>query len=188
MARPREFDVEQALDAAIAVFRDHGYEGASAQMLTDAMGIGRQSLYTAFGDKWQLYCAAVRRFTEAERKAHLEALRSGVRAVDGVAAMLERVVDDAIRPCLGVNSICEFGRSRPGLTKIHEAEGRGLRAAMAERIREGQHENDIAANLDPEIAAQFLLASIAGIRIAARGGADRKTLDGVREIALRSLH
>src|SRR6266446_1508638 len=62
MARPREFDAELALDAAISVFREHGYEGSSAQMLVDTMGIGRQSLYAAFGDKWQLYRSAVGRY------------------------------------------------------------------------------------------------------------------------------
>jgi Bacterial regulatory proteins, tetR family len=61
MARPREFDTDLALDGAVAVFREHGFEGTSAQMLVDAMGIGRQSLYAAFGDKWQLCCSAARR-------------------------------------------------------------------------------------------------------------------------------
>ena len=93
MARPREFDAEQALDAAIWVFREHGYEGSSAQMLVDAMGIGRQSLYAAFGDKWQLYCSAARRYGMGECAAHFDALRSGARAIDGIHAMLRRVVN-----------------------------------------------------------------------------------------------
>ena len=61
MARPREFDTDSALDGAIAVFREHGFEGTSAQMLVDAMGIGRQSLYTAFGDK----CSSIARPRDA---------------------------------------------------------------------------------------------------------------------------
>src|SRR5579872_3947904 len=105
MARPREFDSDAALDGAIDVFREYGFEGSSAQMLVDAMGIGRQSLYAAFGDKWQLYCAAVRRYGLGECTAHFEALRSGARAIDGIDAMLRRVVETADRPCLGVGSI-----------------------------------------------------------------------------------
>src|SRR5258706_13746507 len=102
MARTREFDADVALDAAIGVFREHGFEGSSAQMLVDAMGIGRQSLYDTFGDKWQLYRSAVRRYGMSECAAHLEALRSGVRAIDGINAMLRRVVETADQPCLGV--------------------------------------------------------------------------------------
>jgi AcrR family transcriptional regulator len=119
-----EFDTDAALDGAIAVFSEHGYEGSSAQMLVDAMGIGRQSLYAAFGDKWQLYCAAVRRYGMGECAAHFEALRSGARAIDGIGAMLRRVVETAATPCLGVGSTCEFGASRPDLVDIHAALGR----------------------------------------------------------------
>src|SRR4029079_4493444 len=118
MARTRQFDADAALDAAIGVFREHGFEGSSAQMLVDAMGIGRQSLYATFGDKWQLYRSAVRRYGMGECAAHLDALRSGPRAVDGIDAMLRRVVKTADQPCLGVGSIYEFGSSRHDLTEI----------------------------------------------------------------------
>jgi AcrR family transcriptional regulator len=187
MARPRKFEIEQAVDAAIAVFRQYGFEGTSAQMLTDAMGIGRQSLYAAFGDKWRLYLAAVRRYAETERRAHLEALRSYLRAADGVAAMLNRVVEDAVRPCLGVSSICEFGRSRSDLADLHDAAARSLLAALIDRLHDGQHEGNVAADLDADVAARFLIASIAGIRIAARSGADRAVLASLAAMAMRSL-
>src|SRR5260370_10882735 len=107
MARPREFDTDSALDGAIAMFREHGFEGSSAQMLVDAMGIGRQSLYAAFGDKWQLYCSAVRRYVMGECAAHFEALRSGVRGIDGIDAMLRREGETADQPCLCAGSICD---------------------------------------------------------------------------------
>src|SRR6516225_6494104 len=110
MARPKEFDQDEALDAAIGVFREHGFEGTSTPMLVDAMGIGRQSIYDTFGDKWQLYCVAVRRYATAEVAEHLAALRGPARAIDGISAMIDRVVREAHKACLGVGSICEFGR------------------------------------------------------------------------------
>ena len=187
MARPKEFDREQALDAAIGVFREHGFEGTSAGMLTGAMRIGRQSLYDTFGDKWQLYCAAVRRYADAEGRAHLAALRGGARAIDGVAAMIGRVVAEARVPCLGVGSICEFGRARPDLTEIHDAAGRMLQAAFIDRLREAQAAGDVAGDLDLEEASTFLLANIAGLRIAARGGASDGKLKALGRLALRAL-
>ncbi len=82
-------------------------------MLVEAMGIGRQSLYNTFGDKWRLYQAALQRYNILEGHAHVAALRTPTRAVDGLRAMMERVVDEARKPCLGVGAICEFGNSKP---------------------------------------------------------------------------
>jgi TetR/AcrR family transcriptional repressor of nem operon len=187
MARPREFDADTALDGAIGVFREHGFEGASAEMLVKAMGIGRQSLYDTFGDKWQLYRSAVRRYGMGECSAHFEALRSGVRAIDGIDAMLRRVVETANQPCLGVGSICEFGVSRPDLAEVHASLAKTLRDAIAARVRDAQRDGDVASNLDPEAASEFLIANIAGIRVAGRGGANRAALTGLADIALKAL-
>lgn len=187
MARPREFDTDAALDSAIGVFRDHGFEGTSAQMLVDAMGIGRQSLYDSFGDKWQLYRAAVRRYGEAERASHFEALRREPRAIDGIEAMLRRVVDTANQPCLGTGSICEFGTSRQDLTEQRLPLAHALQTAISARVREAQTEGDVAPNLDPGAIADFLLASFTGIRLAARGGAGPAALTSLADMTLRAL-
>ena len=187
MARPREFDADTALDGAIGVFREHGFEGASAEMLVNAMVIGRQSLYDTFGDKWQLYRSAVRRYGMGECSAHFEALRSGVRAIDGIDAMLRRVVETANQPCLGVGSICEFGVSRPDLAEVHAPLAKTLRDAIAARVRDAQRDGDVASNLEPGAASEFLIANIAGIRVAGRGGASRAALTGLADMALKAL-
>ena len=187
MTRPKTFDVDFALDCAIAVFREHGFEGTSAQMLVDAMGIRRQSLYDTFGDKWLLYQKALQRYANAEGHAHRQALGSGERAIDGIRAMIDRVVREATTPCLGVGSIAEFGCSRPELAKINAAVGHSLRAAMIDKIRFSQADGDIAGTLDPDDVATFLIASFAGIRLTARGGAEPKALESLGRMALRSL-
>ncbi|EPX56428.1 Transcriptional regulator, TetR family [Cystobacter fuscus DSM 2262] len=187
MARPKAFDTEEALDAAIGVFREHGFEGTSADMLVKAMGIGRQSLYDTFGDKWGVYCAAVRRYAAQEGEAHAAALRSRPRAIEGLRAMVERLVKDAGQACLGVGSICEFGRARADLAKIHDAAERALHGMIVERVRAAQADGDVGVDLKPEEAAGFLLASFAAIRIAARGGAKADQLRGLGRLALRAL-
>jgi TetR/AcrR family transcriptional repressor of nem operon len=187
MARPKEFVEEQALDAAIGVFREHGFEGTSAEMLVRALRIGRQSLYDTFGDKWQLYLSSVRRYVGAETRAHVLALRSGPHAIDGIRAMIDRVVADAAESCLGIHSICEFGRGRPDLADIHDAAAREIATAVIARVREAQQEGGIASELDPKDAARFLSASFAGIRIAARGGAAARELRALGHLAMRAL-
>lgn len=187
MARPREFDKDFALDAAIGVFREHGFEGTSAEMLVRAMKIGRQSVYDTFGDKWQLYCAAVSRYAATEVHNHMAALKAEPRAIDGLKAMIERAITNAQLACLGIGSVCEFGRTRPDLSDIHDAADRALRAAIAALARQAQIEGDVAADVDPDVVAGFLAANIAAIRIAARGGADASQLQALACMALRAL-
>ncbi|MDI7861156.1 TetR/AcrR family transcriptional regulator [Rhizobiaceae bacterium n13] len=187
MARPKEFDRDEALDAAIGVFREHGYAATTAGMLTDAMRIGRQSLYDTFGDKWQLYCLAVQRYADAESVEHVAALRSATRAVGGISNMIERVVAEARKPCLGVSSICEFGDGREDLVKIRDAAGRRLRVAIVGSVREAQADGDVSTRVDPEHVAGFLLANVAAIRLAARGGAGDAELQALGHLALQAL-
>ena len=188
MARPKEFDRDQALDTAIGVFREHGFEGTSAGMLVAAMGIGRQSLYDTFGDKWQLYQSALRRYTATETSSHIAMLRGETRAIDGIRAMVDRVVAGAHDACLGVGSVCEFGRSRPELVAITTAADRALRSVVIETADRAQADGDMSPHLDPDTIADFVTASFAGIRIAARGGADEAQLHALGEMMLRALH
>ncbi|MDH6233149.1 TetR/AcrR family transcriptional repressor of nem operon [Mesorhizobium soli] len=187
VARTKEFDKEQALNVAIGVFREHGFEGTSTDMLVRAMQIGRQSLYDTFGDKWKLYCLAVERYSAGETDAHIAMLRGEPRALDGIRAMMERVVENAGQACLGVNSICEFGQSRPDLSTLHRTADLRLRRVACDRIMEAQAAGDVDTSLSAEAAADFLFASIAGIRIAARGGADLTHLQSLGRLALRAI-
>ncbi|WEX74660.1 TetR/AcrR family transcriptional regulator [Sinorhizobium numidicum] len=187
MARTKEFDRDEALDAAIGVFREHGYEGSSTDMLVRAMKIGRQSLYDTFGDKWKLYCLAVERYSAGETNAHIGKLRGESRALDGIRAMMERVVEDAGQACLGVSSICEFGQTMPELAALHHAADWRLKDAARERIAEAQIAGDVDKTLSAGAVADFLFCSIAGMRIAARGGASREHLQSLGRLTLRAI-
>ena len=187
MARIKEFDRDKALESAVGVFREHGFDGTSTEMLVKAMRIGRQSLYDTFGDKWALYRLAVERYASAETEAHIRELRSNGRGIDGISAMMDRVVAEADRACLGVNSICEFGQSRPDLTEVHLAADHRLRQAARECITQAQGAGDLDRSASPDAVIDFLIASIAGIRIAARGGAGPEVLQSLSRLALRAL-
>lgn len=188
MARPKEFDKDVALEAALSVFREHGYAATSAGMLTDAMKIGRQSLYDTFGDKWLLYRAAMQRYCDAESRAHLEALASGPKAIDGLHAMMARVVAEAQRACLGIGSITEFGVSREELNQLHLVTGRVLKNAVAKRVGEAQQQGHLPVALDAGHAAAFLLANVAAIRLAARAGVEDEELQILSRLAMKALY
>jgi len=187
MARIKEFDSDKALDGAVAIFREHGFEGTSTEMLVQAMKIGRQSLYDTFGDKWALYRLAVERYASEETDAHIAMLRGKPRAIEGIAAMIDRVVETANQACLGVNSICEFGQSRADLAEVHRAADHRLRHAASERVRQAQETGDVDSSLAADAVIDFLFASITGIRVAARGGAGRDQLASLGQLALRAI-
>ena len=187
MARPKEFDKGEALDAAIHVFCEHGFAGTSATMLTSAMKIGRQSLYDTFEDKWELYCAALQRYAETETQAHIAALRSGPKAIDGIRKMIDRVVRNAHQPCLGVGSISEFGDKDERVNAIRAASGKQLSAALIEAIHTAQQDGDMVADAEARHMAAFLWASISALRLAARGGSREAELRALGQLAMRAL-
>lgn len=187
MARPKEFDVDVAIAAAVEVFKERGFEGTSAQMLVDAMKIGRQSLYDTFGDKWGVYVAALKQYTQLESKAHREMLASGHSGIDSLKAMFSRVAENARSGCLGVCSMVEFGTTKPELVGIWEAAGTGLDRAIADAVTRAQTEGDIDVGVDPARAVTFLTSTITGMRVAARAGADPASVAAIGDFALKGL-
>ena len=191
MARPREFESEAALKKAIEAFSEHGYEGTSTDALLLAMGISRQSMYGAFGDKKRLYLEALQRYTADSISNQLRALSSVSSPVKGLEAMLDLAVSLAIADpqpkCLGISAICEFGRSNPEVTMITEMASRTMLSGLERRISEARASGEISKSVDAQIAAQFIMATLAGIRIAARAGATAESLRGIARMAIRGL-
>jgi TetR/AcrR family transcriptional regulator, transcriptional repressor for nem operon len=192
MTRPKEFERETALQEAIGVFSDHGYEGTSTDALLQTMGISRQSMYDTFGDKWRLYLEALQRYTADSISDQLRALNSEPSAIKGLEAHLNHAVGKAIADpspaCLGLSAICEFGRSDPEVRMLTDTAGRTVLSALERRISEAKIDGDVPADVDATEAASFIHATLAGIKIAARAGASPETLRGIARMALRSLH
>jgi len=189
MSRPREFDEQQALDAAMTLFWRHGYEGTSLSALTDAMGISRPSLYAAFGNKESLFQRVVARYLEGPGAGIAAALRLPT-AKQAVEAILRLYADSAGMPdrprgCLLVNSAMscspEAGTVRADLS--------GHRVASVELLRKrferAQREGDLAKTANPGHLARYFWAVLNGMAIAASDGATRPQL---RELAALAMH
>lgn len=188
MARPKEFDREQALDAAVVVFGEHGFAGTTADMLTGAMKIGRQSLYDTFGDKWQLYCHAVDRYCATEAAAHIQMLKSGGGGLAGITKLIERVVLNAKSPCLGTNSISEFGRLKDELVVIRAKYGAVLQTAIDAELQTAQSKGEVTRDFDRAALAEYVLSNITALRISARGGMDDASLQQMGKFLIRALN
>jgi len=191
MARPVEFDRDEAIAKAISVFEDHGYEGSSTAVLLDRMGIGRQSLYGAFGDKKRLFLEALTCYNSGsldEIEAALAVEGSPRAAIEAALLAFATRPDAALRSgCLGVGSIAEFGRADPDINAINDASGERFRAAFAARLADGVRVGEFAADLDLRAAADFLLTVRTGLKIAARDGVNLDGLRSTARLAMRGL-
>jgi len=191
MARPREFDRDTALQRAIETFAMHGFEGTTTPMLLSAMKIGRQSLYDTFGDKRKLYLEALRRYSEDSVGTTLSAMFARESVLDGIEHALLRFGEEAAtgtgQACLGIHAVTEFGTTAPDVAAVTADVSARTLLAFESRIRDGIARGELARELDPADAAHFLLATLSGLKVAARGGASFEILRGIVRVALGAL-
>ncbi len=190
MARPSEFDRDEAIASAIKVFARHGYEAASTSDLIEGMGIGRQSLYGAFGDKRRLFLEALRHYAAGSLAQMTGALAAHDDAADAIEAALLVGLgssEELESGCLGVGSIVEFSRSDPEVNALNDEAARAVVAAFADRVQGGIATGAFDAGLDAEAAARMLLTLRSGLKVAARGGAGQDELREAARLALRGL-
>jgi len=191
MARPREFDRDAALTAAIEVFWSKGFAATSTEDLVQAMGIGRQSFYNAFGDKRRLYLEALETYQRNATSCHIGRLTAPASPLEGLRDLLVGLIpdDDALRcrGCLGAGSVGEFGVTDPELTDMREKMIAAFRAKVVDRLKEGQRLGEIDPEIDIEQAASFIEVTMSGFQLAARGGAGAKELHALAAFAVERL-
>lgn len=187
MARPRQFDREEALDGAIEAFAEDGYAGTTTEALLEAMHLSRQSLYNTFGDKHQLYLEALRRYVAMSGGEQIQILTSARSAREGIEQLFQYFKERAPQNCFGVSAVCEFGRSDPTIEAMLDTSAQTLRFTLEKQLAVAKAEGDVAACVDESAAAHFLLAALTGLKVAARAGASAEALDKITAMALRCL-
>jgi len=188
--RPRCFDPEKALDAAMKVFWRKGYEGASLSDLTRAMKINRPSLYAAFGDKEELFRKVLARYGEGPAGYVREALQEPTaRAVAGrLLSETAEMLGDPRNPrgCLGVQSALACGEGSEAVRR----ELVSFRQAGEERIRErfkrAKSEGDLPSDSNPSDLAAYITTVIRGMAVDASSGASREQLRRVARMAMQA--
>ncbi len=185
--RPREFDTEQALAAALRVFWTKGYEGASLTDLTDAMGITRPSLYAAFGNKEALFRKALDLYGE-EKLAYVGRALAAETA-RGVASNLlygaiDTVTGDECRGCMGVMASVSCQSAEESIREDVSNRTESSRKALVARMEQAIADGDFAAPVEAETITRYLLAVLQGMAVQAGAGANREQLQQVAEATL----
>jgi TetR/AcrR family transcriptional repressor of nem operon len=192
MARTREFDTDAVVEAAMGAFRSKGYEGTSIQDLVEATGLGRGSLYAAFGSKDGLYLAVLDRYRELYAVPLVELLRSGVEPKvlirEAMGGLVDEIVADGNRQaCLVVGATMERARHDVSVVERVQAITRSLEDAFFEVLVQAQADGLVPDTRTAGDLARFLVMSLQGIRVMGAIDPDREPLMAMVEIVLSCL-
>lgn len=190
MGRPREFEIDEALDQALELFWRKGYEGTSLSDLTDAMGITRPSLYAAFGNKEELFRKALDRYDDTCMAFTRTALKEPTarKVVDKLLHGFADAQTDQVHPpgCMGVNGALACSEEAEPIKQ--ELTGRRVAGeiALGRRLEEARAAGDLPADCAPADLARYVMTVAHGMAIQASSGACREALYAVVGMTMKA--
>lgn len=182
MARQREFDLDRALDAAMHIFWDKGYEAASLRDLTTGMGIQRPSLYAAFGDKKELFESALRRYTTMHAANVRAMLQQEESVIEAFRKLFEHIGSegDVANPrhgCFCINTMVELAPHDPKFAVLTREHQMYLAVLFQELIERGQRSGEISSDLHATSIAQSLVVSMIGLTVMMKSAPERSFVE-----------
>ncbi|MBC7773740.1 MAG: TetR/AcrR family transcriptional regulator [Pyrinomonadaceae bacterium] len=188
--RPREFDRSKALDDAMRAFWSKGYERTGLPDLQTAMGIGRQSLYNAFGDKRTLFLEALDHYGATQFRWLHALLASPGSGIDNVRAMMNAWVDAVsaadFTGCLICNSAVEFGRDAE-VTAITDRHNGAIEESIYQALERAVGDSELGRKTDTRALAQFIANLGQGLAQQGRAGLSREKASAIISVALPLL-
>ena len=189
MGRPRQFDTEEALDKALDVFWRNGYDSTSISELTHAMGISPPSLYAAFGNKENLFRAALDRYADKRKDVWVElAKEPTARAM--MRRLFDRVIEfygDKDNPnyCMLVKGTMSSGDCGTVLAEHLSAKRAESEMMLVERFTKAKAAGELPDDIEPRDLAGYYMTVLDGMSVRAASGASSKQLRDVADLAMR---
>lgn len=187
--RPRSFDRDAALARAMEIFWTRGYEGASINDLTGAMGIAAPSLYAAFGSKEALFGEAIELYGRTEGPEIWDAVEQAPSARAAMAGFLTATARSFSRPgkprgCMVVLSQLNTTQASASVCAALRANRAIGRSRLEARLAAAVDAGELSADLDLGALANFYLTVQQGMSIQARDGADEEALLAIARNAM----
>ncbi|PEU01752.1 TetR family transcriptional regulator [Bacillus cereus] len=192
MARTREFDEDQVLDAAMQLFWEKGYEATSLSDLTSRMGIQRPSIYSTFGDKKELFEAALRRYTMSRASDIRNKLQSHSSVKESFSIFFADVVNeeyagDLSKGCFCINTMVELAPHDERFEILTREHQMYLAVIFQETIERGIQSGELEVNTDPKSLAQALIVALIGLTVMMKSRPQRSFVDNVIATTLTLL-
>jgi TetR/AcrR family transcriptional repressor of nem operon len=191
MVRTKEFDPDVALQRAMELFWQQGYEATSMADLVEHLGIGRASIYATFGGKRELYLKAYDRYLE-NGIDFIGLLSQPGPALPAVRALIEQFAREAAddvtrRGCLVVNTAVELAPHDQGLARRVESNWDFIETTLTSALTRARAQGEIPPGKDPRALARFLLTVLQGMRVIGKASTDPNRLYDTAEQALLVL-
>ncbi|HEX2034346.1 MAG TPA: TetR/AcrR family transcriptional regulator [Chloroflexota bacterium] len=182
----------EALQAALELFWERGYEATSLSDLVEHLGIGRASLYATFGSKHELYVKALGHYLQTRTPDPVELLSQPGPVLPAVRALVERYVEEAIcdqrrRGCMIVNAAAERLPGDARVARVVESSWDTLEVALTSAMTRARAQGELGADKDPRALARFLLAVLQGLRVLGKGDPNPERLRDAASQALAVL-
>ena len=192
MPRPKAFDPDAALQRAMHVFCERGYEATSVQDLVEGMGINRFSLYSTFGDKHQLFVAVLERYCATIGANLVGELEHSAAGLPAIRQFFTRLVDffasaQGWRGCLMTNTAVELASHDPQAAAKVQAYVVRLEEAFYRVLLQAQRTQQRATAYTCRDLARFLTGSALGLGVLAKTSPGRQALEGYLSVILSVL-
>ena len=192
IGRPREFDVDEAIDAAMHVFWSQGYNGTSLPDLIKGTGLSRGSLYKAFGDKRTLFLLALDSYALAAADRLSATLQESGHAKVVIRKALSRYAQLSIgmagqRGCLLLATATEMVPHDAEISQRASRMFAGIQHAFSDAIQRGKEAGEITQVVDSATLAQLLLCLVQGMRAVGKTGLTKAEVTAVIDCAMQLL-
>ncbi|SFL06375.1 transcriptional regulator, TetR family [Paenibacillus sp. 1_12] len=189
MVRLREFDEEKALDAAMQLFWEKGYEATSLSNLTSKMGIQRPSIYSAFGDKKQLFEAALRKYTASHASYVRAKLQNHSSVREAFRSYFEGLVEEEYeggpnRGCFCINTMVEVAPHDEKFEILTREHQMYLSVVFQETIERGIQSGELKNSISAKVLAQTLVVSLIGLTVVMKSRPERSFVDNSVSVIL----
>jgi len=187
--RTKDFDEQEILQKAVRLFWQKGYNGTSMQDLIDGLGIGRSSIYHAFGDKHTLYVKALELYQREGTKRLVEAINTGPSIQDAIRNLMKMTTSDRVpcgipESCFKVNAGVEVAVDDEEVLKLLQEDDVIIEKALYTAIKQQQDSGKLSAAKDPRALARFICNTIAGMRVYAKTNNDKAFFNDILNTAL----